>query len=57
MTYILGRMAKLNWCPGHKSLKLIYEGTSVPVKTYGAPVWEEAIRNTDSPGRCRACKG
>ena len=42
--YMLGRLAKLNWGLGHKSLKTIYEGALVPLMTYGAPVWEEAIK-------------
>jgi len=40
----LGKTAKLNWGLGHKSLKTIYEGALVPLMTYGAPVWEEAIK-------------
>jgi hypothetical protein len=38
------RVAKLQWDLGHKSLKTIYEGALIPLLTYGAPVWEEAIR-------------
>jgi len=41
---MLGRIAKLNWGLGHKSLKTIYEGALVPIMTYGAPEWEEAIK-------------
>jgi len=41
---MLGSIAKLNWGLGHKSLKTIYEGALVPLMTYGAPVWEEAIK-------------
>jgi ribonuclease HI len=44
MIYMLGKTAKLNWGLGHKSLKTIYEGAIVPIMTYGAPVWEEAIK-------------
>jgi len=45
MIYMLGRIiAKLNWGLGHKSLKTICEGALVPLMTYGAPVWEEAIK-------------
>jgi len=43
MIYMLGKTAKLNWGLGHKSLKIIYEEAVVPLMTYGAPVWEEAI--------------
>ena len=42
--YMLGKTAKLNWCLGHKSLKTIYEGALVPLMTYGAPVWEKAVK-------------
>jgi len=56
MIYMLGKTAKLNWGLGHKSLKTIYEGVLVPLITYGAPVWEEATKNKDSFGRCRAPK-
>ena len=41
---MLGSIAKLNWGLGHKSLKTICEGALVPLMTYGAPVWEEAIK-------------
>ena len=36
--------AKLKWGLGHKSLKTTYEGALVPLTTYGAPVWEEAVK-------------
>jgi hypothetical protein len=39
---MLGRSAKLQWSLGHKSLK-IYEGALIPMITYGAPVWHEAV--------------
>ena len=41
---MLGRTAKLQWGLGHKALKIIYEGVVVPILTYGAPIWMEAIR-------------
>jgi hypothetical protein len=44
MIHMLGKTAKLNWGLGHKSLKTIYGGALVPLMTYGAPVWEEAIK-------------
>jgi len=40
---MLSRMAKLQWGLGHKALKTIYEGAIVPILTYGAPIWLEAI--------------
>jgi hypothetical protein len=42
--YMLGKTAKLNWGLGHKFLKTIYEWALVPLMTYGAAVWEEAIK-------------
>ena len=41
---MLARTAKLQWGLGHKALKTIYEGAVIPILTYGAPVWIEAIR-------------
>ena len=41
---VLARTAKLQWGLGHKDLKTIYEGAVVPILTYGAPMWVEAIR-------------
>ena len=40
---MLARTAKLQWGLGHKALKTIYEGAVVPLLTYGAPIWIEAI--------------
>jgi hypothetical protein len=48
LTYMLNRTAKLKWGMGHKSLKTIYEGAIVPLMTYGAPVWGEAITNKNA---------
>jgi hypothetical protein len=42
----LARTAKLQWGLGHKALKIIYEGAIVPVLTYGAPVWVDAIKKS-----------
>jgi hypothetical protein len=44
MIYMLDKTAKLNWGLGHKALKIIYKGAIVPLMTYGAPVWEEAVK-------------
>jgi hypothetical protein len=41
---MLERTAKLQWSLVHKALKTIYEGAVVPILTYGAPIWMEAIR-------------
>jgi hypothetical protein len=43
LIHMLGRSAKQQWGLGHKSLKTIYEGALVPMITYGAPVWHEAV--------------
>ena len=42
---MIARTAKLQWGLGHKAIKTIYEGAVVPILTYGAPIWLEAIRN------------
>jgi len=43
---MLARTAKLRWGLGHKALKTIYVGAIVPILTYGAPIWLEAIRKS-----------
>jgi hypothetical protein len=43
LVYMLGRSAKLYWGAGHKALKTIYEGALIPLLTYGAPVWDQAV--------------
>jgi hypothetical protein len=43
LIHMLSKSAKLQWGLGHKSLKMVYEGVLVPLITYGAPVWEEAV--------------
>ena len=43
---MIARTARLQSGLGHKALKTIYEGAVVPILTYGAPVWVEAIRKT-----------
>jgi hypothetical protein len=40
---ILNRTAQLQWGLAHKALKTIYEGAVVPILTYGAPIWVEAV--------------
>jgi hypothetical protein len=49
LIYTLGKSAKLQWGLGHKSLKTIYEGALIPLLTYGAPVWEEAVLKQKKP--------
>jgi hypothetical protein len=41
---MLARTVKLLWGLRHKALKKIYDGVLVPILTYGAPIWVEAIR-------------
>jgi len=41
---LLSRTEKLQWGLGHKALKTIYKGAVVPILTYGAHIWLEAIR-------------
>ena len=43
LVHMLGKSAKLQWGLGHKSLKTVYEGVLIPLLSYGAPIWEEAI--------------
>ena len=38
------RTAKLQWGLWHKALNTIYEAAVVPILTYVAPIWVEAIR-------------
>jgi len=40
---MLARTAKLQWGLGHKALTTICWGAVVPILTYGAPIWAEAI--------------
>jgi hypothetical protein len=43
LIYMLSKFAKLQWGLGHRSHKTVYEGALIPLMTYGAPVWEEAV--------------
>ena len=43
---MLARTAKLQWGLGHKALRTIYEGAIIPILTYGAPIWAEAMRKS-----------
>jgi hypothetical protein len=42
--FSLSKSAKLNWGLSHAALKIIYKGAILPLLTYGAPVWIEALR-------------
>ena len=41
---MLRRAARMHWGLGHTALKTIYNGAILPMITYGAPIWEEALR-------------
>lgn len=41
---MLRRAARMHWGLGHSALKTIYNGAILPMITYGAPVWEDALR-------------
>jgi len=43
LIYMLSKSAKLQWGLDQKSLKTVYEVALVPLMTYGAPVWDEAV--------------
>jgi len=43
LIHMLDRSAERYWGLGHKALQTIYEGALIPVLTYGAPVWFEAL--------------
>jgi hypothetical protein len=43
---MLAKSAKLKWGMGHQALKVIYIGAIEPILTYGAPVWEKALKKT-----------
>jgi hypothetical protein len=51
---MLARTAKLQWGLGHKALKTIYVGVSVPILTYGAPIWVEVIWKNKKTLSCDA---
>jgi len=46
---MLAKTAKLQWGLGHNALETIYEGVVVPILTYGAPIWAEAIWKKKEP--------
>jgi hypothetical protein len=54
LIYLLGKSAKRQWGLDHKSLKTIYEGALIPLLTYGAPVWEEAVLTKKET--CACCR-
>jgi hypothetical protein len=43
LIHMLARSTTLQWGLRNKELKTIYERALIPLLTYGAPVWEEAV--------------
>ena len=41
---MLAKSVKLKWGMGHRALKVIYSGAIEPILTYGAPIWEKALK-------------
>jgi hypothetical protein len=44
LIYSLSKMAKLTWGIKHAVITTIYKGAILPLLTYGAPVWIEAMK-------------
>jgi hypothetical protein len=44
LIYNLLKMAKLTWGIKHAAIATIYKGAILPLLTYGAPVWIEAMK-------------
>ena len=44
LTYTLLKMAKLSWEIKHAAIETIYKGAILPLLTYGAPVWIDAMK-------------
>lgn len=42
----LSRSAKVYWGIGSGALRIIYKGATLPVLTYAAPIWHEALKKT-----------
>jgi hypothetical protein len=45
LIYSISKSAKTTWGLRHKVLKTIYEGASLPLLLYGAPVWIDAMKH------------
>ena len=48
ITNMLVKSAKLKWGLGHRELKVLYNGATEPILTYGAPVWEKDLTNQNN---------
>jgi ribonuclease HI len=44
LIYNLSKMAKLSWGIKHAAIETIYKGAILPLLTYGAPVWIDAMK-------------
>jgi len=44
LIYNLSKMAKLTWGIKHAAIATIYKGAILPLLTYGAPVWIDAMK-------------
>jgi hypothetical protein len=51
LIFALAKSAKLTWCLKHKALKTIYTGAILPLMTYGAPVWKDALNKASFKAR------
>ena len=45
---MLAKSSKLKWGLRHRALKVIYSGATEPILTYGAPVFEKALKNKNN---------
>ena len=46
LIYSLSKMAKLSWRIKHAAIETTYKGAVLPLLTYGAPVWIDAMKYT-----------
>ena len=44
IVHALSKSAKINWGLRHDILRIIYNGTILPILSYGAPAWIECVR-------------
>ena len=51
LIFSLAKSAKLTWGLKHKALKTIYTGAILPLMTYGAPVWKDALNKASFKAR------
>jgi ribonuclease HI len=51
LIFSLAKSAKLTWGLKHKALRTIYTGAILPLMTYGAAVWKDALNTATSKAR------